>query len=90
MATYGTFQEEPEQHPVPRAPAPWSLNAETYVLFMKLKELLKGVYDPLEEAWADERLGVFKGVIGCVMIVRYSSTPVGKTVDFLISALIML
>jgi hypothetical protein len=28
-ATYGTFAEEPEQHPVPRAPAPWKLKAET-------------------------------------------------------------
>jgi hypothetical protein len=48
------------------------------VLFLKLNELPKGVYDPLEEIWADESLGVFKGGIGSVLIVRYSDTPVGK------------
>jgi len=80
MATYGTFHadpEEPEQHPVPRAKAPWKLMAECYTLLLKLKDLPKGVYDPLEAAWADEGLGKFAGGLGAVIIVRYSDTPVG-------------
>ncbi|KAH7394360.1 hypothetical protein BKA66DRAFT_567310 [Pyrenochaeta sp. MPI-SDFR-AT-0127] len=68
---------EPEVHPVPRAKAPWTLKAESYLLFLKLSELPQGVYDPLEEAWADKGLGTFVGGLGAVMIVRYSDTPVG-------------
>ena len=84
MASYGTFppnkdDKQSSQHdPVPRVPAPWKLKAESYVLCMKLKELPRGVYDPLEASWADEELGVFKGGLGTVIIVRYSDTPVGK------------
>lgn len=69
---------EPEFHPVPRAKGPWTLKAESYLLFLKLGELPKGVYDPLEEAWADKGLGAFAGGLGAVMIVRYSDTPVGR------------
>lgn len=70
--------QQPEMHPVQRSVAPWTLRAETYVLFVKLTELPRGVYDPLEEAWTDEGLGKFVGGLGCVMIVRYSDTPVGR------------
>ncbi|KAF1946788.1 hypothetical protein EJ02DRAFT_335040 [Clathrospora elynae] len=84
MASYGTFEPEPEQHPVPRAKAPWKVKAESYMLFLKLNELPEGVYDPLEEAWADEGLGSFVGGLGAVMIVRYSDTPVGSYDELLL------
>jgi hypothetical protein len=78
MATHETLYTEPEPYKVPRIRAPWTLKAESYVLFLKLKTLPKGVYSPLEETWADEGLGTFTGGVGMVMIVRYSDTPVGK------------
>jgi hypothetical protein len=74
-----SFHAEPEQHPVPRVSAPWKLKAESYVLFLKLKALPEGVYDPVEETWAHEGLGKFAGGVGTVMIIRYTDTPVGKS-----------
>ena len=68
---------ENETHPVQRSLAPWTLKAESYLLFLKLKELPLSLYDRLEEAWEDENLGRFEGGLGAVMIVRYSETPVG-------------
>jgi hypothetical protein len=65
------------RHPVQRAEAPWTLHAESYILFLKLSELPAGLYDPLEEAWSDERNGSFTGGLGAIMIIRYTSTPVG-------------
>jgi hypothetical protein len=67
-----------EMHPVPRAPAPWTMRAESYLLLLRLKELPEGLYDGLEEAWQDEGLGRFKGGLGAVMIVRYADTPIGR------------
>lgn len=65
-------------HPVPRSKAPWkSLRAESYSLFLKLKELPQGTYDEFEKAWDDEGAGKFAGGLGAVIIVRYSDTPVG-------------
>lgn len=66
-------------HPVQRAPPPWTLKAESYLLFLKLKELPKGLYDRLEGAWEDGSLGRFEGGLGAVMIVRYTDTPVGRS-----------
>ncbi len=66
-------------HPVQRAGAPWTLKAETYLLFLKMQSLPQGLYDPLEEAWVDESLGTFEGGLGAVMIVRYTDTPVGMS-----------
>lgn len=79
-----SLQPEPETHPVARAKAPWPLKAESYLLFLNMKELPKGVYDKLEEVWEGEEYGTFKGGLGAVMIVRYSDTPVGTSfhVDF--------
>lgn len=65
-------------HPVQRAPAPWTMRAESYLLLLRLKELPEGLYDELEEAWGDEGLGRFEGGLGAVMIVRYADTPVGR------------
>ncbi|KAJ8112008.1 hypothetical protein OPT61_g5522 [Boeremia exigua] len=64
--------------PVERAPAPWTLKAESYLLFLKLQGLPEGVYDTLEEAWEDEGMGRFEGGLGAIMIVRYTDTPVGS------------
>ncbi|KAF9692210.1 hypothetical protein EKO04_009851 [Ascochyta lentis] len=64
-------------HPVQRAPAPWVLNAESYMLFLRLRELPEGLYDRLEEAWGDDGLGGFEGGLGAVMVIRYTDTPVG-------------
>jgi hypothetical protein len=78
MLTNGTFKDEPEQqHPVTRVPAPWKLQAESYMLFMKLKELPGGIYDPGEEEWGHEKAGKWTGGLGSVLVVRYSDTPVG-------------
>lgn len=66
-------------HPVQRAPAPWTLKAESYLLFLRLKEVPLGLYDALEETWEDEALGRFEGGLGAVMIVRYTDTPVGRS-----------
>lgn len=68
------------EHPVQRVPAPWTLKAESYLLFVKLNELPEGVYDRLEGAWENEALGRFAGGLGAVMIVRYTDTPVGKSI----------
>jgi hypothetical protein len=65
-------------HPVQRVPAPWTLKAESYLLFLKLGELPKRVYAGLEAAWEDEAFGRFEGGLGAVMIVRYTDTPVGR------------
>ena len=72
----------PAMHPVQRAPAPWTLGAESYLLFLKLGGLPAGVYDALEAGWEDEGLGRFEGGLGGVMIVRYTDTPVGKSVFY--------
>ncbi|KAF1968273.1 hypothetical protein BU23DRAFT_480788 [Bimuria novae-zelandiae CBS 107.79] len=65
------------QHPVPFVESPWDLHAETYVLFLNLKTLPPGTYDPLEASWSDASNGTFTGGLGAIMIVRYTSTPVG-------------
>lgn len=65
-------------HPVQRAPAPWSLRAESYMLFLRLGALPEGVYDALEEAWGDEECGKWQGGLGAVVVVRYTGTPVGR------------
>lgn len=67
------------EHPVHRAPPPWAMKAESYLLFLKLSELPQGAYDRLEEAWQDDALGRFEGGLGAVMIVRYTDTPVGRS-----------
>ncbi|KAJ4990992.1 hypothetical protein SVAN01_03563 [Stagonosporopsis vannaccii] len=67
-------------HPVPRAPAPWSLSAETYLLPLRLAALPEGVYDKLEESWGSEDFGRWEGGVGAVMVVRYVGTPVGSDV----------
>ncbi|KAF2820542.1 hypothetical protein CC86DRAFT_374237 [Ophiobolus disseminans] len=72
-----SIQPEPPVHPVQRAKGPWAMKAESYMLFMRLKELPKGVYDPLQEEWSDEENGKFQGGLGAVMVVRYLDTPVG-------------
>jgi hypothetical protein len=83
MTSYGTFSSE---HPVRRAPAPWKLKAESYMLFCRLSALPEGVYDPLEATWADKELGEFRGGLGSVMIVRYADTPVGKSLCYFVYA----
>jgi hypothetical protein len=69
---------KPGQSPVRLFSAPWTLKAETYVLFLKLDTLPDGVYDAVEETWAGNGLGQFVGGVGTIMIVRYSDTPSGK------------
>lgn len=57
------------RHPVQRVEAPWTLKAESYMLFLKLSSLPSGLYDPLESAWEDEGLGEFTGGLGAIVIV---------------------
>ena len=67
-------------HPVPRSLAPWTTKSECYWLFVTLKSLPPGLYDPLEagsDQCVGDKAGAFKGGLGCIMIVRYSETPVG-------------
>ena len=62
------------QAPVPLFSAPWNLKAETYVLFLKLNTLPKGVYDVVEEEeWENNKSGQFVGGLGTIMIVRYKA-----------------
>ena len=68
-----------ETHPVQRSSAPWTLKAESYLLFLRLKRLPEGLYDRLENTWEDDSLGRFEGGLGAVMIVRYTNTPVGRS-----------
>lgn len=68
------------QHPVLHAPAPWNTKSECYWLFLTLKKLPEGVYDPLEassEECVGSETGQFKGGLGFIMVVRYKDTPVG-------------
>jgi hypothetical protein len=67
------------EHLVQHVPAPWTLKAESYLLFLKFGELPKGVYDGLDATWEDEALGRFEGGLGAVMILRYTDTPVGRS-----------
>lgn len=83
MAEYGTFSGEPSQHPVLRSKAPWkNLRAESYSLFLSLKNLPKGTHDEFEKAWDEDGMGKFAGGLGAVVIVRYSETPVGMCCFF--------
>lgn len=70
-----------ENHPVLRSHAPWTTKSECYSLFLSLKSLPEGIYDPLEAGdggCLGEEKGEFQGGLGAIMIVRYSETPVGK------------
>jgi hypothetical protein len=46
-------------------------------MFLRMRDLPKGVYDGLEEVWGGVEYGKFDGGLGAIMIVRYSDTPVG-------------
>jgi hypothetical protein len=74
-----SLQSEPASHPVQRVQAPWPLKAESYLLFLKMKELPKGLYDSLEKVWEGGEFGAFEGGLGAIMIVRYWDTPVGMS-----------
>jgi hypothetical protein len=84
-------------HPVHHTPAPWTTKSECYWLFLYLKDLPAGLYDPLEDkrfgdgnlSEEKEKLGEFKGGLGLVMIVRYADTPVGKFVLSLFPSIIL-
>ena len=78
MTECNNLDREPRQSPVSLFSAPWTLKAETYVLFLKLNTLPDGVYNALEETWTDIELGQFVGGVGTIMIVRYRETPLGK------------
>jgi hypothetical protein len=73
-----SLQPEPDTHPVLRAEAPWYVKAESYNIFLRLKDLPQGAYDPLEETWGGNDYGKFEGGLGAVVIVRYGETPVGR------------
>lgn len=63
---------------MPRSKGPWkNLRAESYSLFLSVKDLPKGTHDEFEKAWDEEEMGKFVGGLGAVIIVRYSETPVG-------------
>ena len=73
MSTSASASDEPAHHPVFRAPAPWKLSAEVYMLLLTLKDLPEGVHDELEGEqgrWNDEEKGEFKGGLGTVVVVR--------------------
>jgi len=71
------LQPEPPLHPVPRSPAPWTLKAQSYLLFLRLPSLPPGAYDPVHACWSAPKNGTFTGGLGAIMIVRYTDTPVG-------------
>lgn len=76
-----SLQPEPDTHPVPRVKAPWTVKATSWLMFLKLSSLPKGVYAPLDEVWARPEYGIFKGGYGAIMIVRYTDTPVGEPLE---------
>lgn len=62
-----------DRHLVKKAPAPWNLSGEAVILMYKFNK-----------AWVEEHgmlpahlKGKFKGGLGCVILVNYSSSPVG-------------
>jgi len=69
--------------PLPLAPAPWSCKGEVYWIFLSPSKTVEpGAYAPLEASVspiATNEVGhpTGKGMGACVMIVRYSETPVG-------------
>jgi hypothetical protein len=79
MTMHDVLQPEPTQHPVARVHAPWTLKADSYVLFLKPGALPTDIYSKNEKTWANEELGKYMGGVGTIMIVRYSDTPVGKS-----------
>lgn len=74
-----SLQSEPDTYPVLRVKAPWQLKAESYMMFLRMKDLPQGLYDQLEEPWEGDQYGKFEGGLGAVVIVRYSDTPVGRS-----------
>lgn len=78
-----SIQPEPDTHPVLRVKAPWRLKAESYIMFLKLKAIPQGSYDQLQEPWGGDDYGKFERGLGAVMIVRYSDTPVGRSIHVL-------
>jgi hypothetical protein len=75
-----SLQPEPECHPVLRAKASWHVKAESYNMFLRLKDVPQGSYDTLEGPWEGDEFGEFEGSLGAVVIVRYSETPVGRSI----------
>jgi hypothetical protein len=65
-----SLQSEPDKHPVPRVKAPWTVKATSWLVFLKLNSLPKGIYASLDE-----------GGYGAIMIVRYADTPVGGSLE---------
>lgn len=73
----------PDNHsnesPVTISPAPWTTKAESYWMFLTLGKVPQeggAVYDEAGTKGTGE--GEFVGGLGCVMVVRYLDTPVGK------------
>lgn len=67
-----------DDHPVAIAPAPWTLQADSWVFpfwsSMKSPSLAPGSYHPMENV----EVGNFKGGPGAWLLYRYSDSPVGE------------
>lgn len=75
--------------PFPVHPAPWRCEAESYwILFKADKNLPDFAYAPLESASTSfanpEDVGAFKGGLGMIQLLRYSSTPAGPYDEMII------
>lgn len=76
---------ENDTNPFPVAPGPWTCKGEAFWLLTYTSQssaaepLSSAAFGPLEEsAFRDvSKSGTFKGGLGSIMVVRYTSSPVG-------------
>jgi hypothetical protein len=70
--------------PITPAPPPWLLKATVYAFpLVPLTSLPSKAYAPLEKG-STATQGQFLGLVGAIMIIRYSETPVGPYDEFII------
>lgn len=70
--------------PIAHVPPPWILGATVFAIpIIPLTPLPSKAYSPLERN-STATTGTFVGILGVIMIIRYSETPVGPYDEFVI------
>jgi hypothetical protein len=70
--------------PITHVPPPWILGATVFAVpLIPLTPLPSKAYSPLEKN-STATAGTFLGIVGIIMIIRYSETPVGPYDEFVI------
>lgn len=68
--------------PIEHVPPPWTLTATVFALpIIPLTKLPAKAYSPLERNSTANK-GNFAGLLGAILIIRYSDTPVGPYDEF--------